>query len=451
MKSDVRMSGARPSAEESAAIAEQAYIFSFPMLMGYRYCFATFLVPSLPSYRGPMNEMHGDPVTLDHNFKDVITPNADTPYSMAAVDLRAEPMVLDVPSMSGRYYVMQFEDLFGTNPHYVGSRATGSEAGSYLLVGPRFTGDDPEGFSDVLRFETDLVFVIGRTQLFGPDDVETLRPIMASYRLEPLSTRRGTAASVPPAFEWPVWNDEASRDERFIGYVNRLLEWCQLPHPSEEAMFERFAVAGIGAGLPFDADDLDDDVRAALRSGVEQARAKIADRAENLGNKVNGWSAVEALGSRDFFDGDYLLRAAGAMAGWGGNDKIEAFYPLAREDAAGEPLSGEHAYRLRLDAVPPAKAFWSVTMYDTSYDGVAGYLVENTIGRYLINSTTPGLVPDEDGSLTIHIQHDEPDTEAGKANWLPAPEGRFYLAMRIYWPEPEALDGTWEPPPIVRL
>ena len=445
------MSCDRLSLEELAAIAEEAYIFSFPMLMGYRYCFATFLVPSLPSYRGSMNEMHGDPVTLDHNFKDVITPNADTPYSMAALDLRAEPMVLDVPAVTDRYYVMQLEDLFGTNPHYVGSRATGSEPGSYLLVGPTFTGDDPEGFSNVLRFETDLVFVIGRTQLLGPDDVETLRPVMNAYHLEPLSARLGTAASVAPAFDWPVWNDEASRDERFIGYVNPLLEWCQPPHPSEEAMLERFALAGIGAGLPTDLAELDGDVRAALRSGVDRARVKIADRAENLGDKTNGWSAVEALGNREFFDGDYLLRAAGAMAGWGGNDKLEAYYPLAREDSAGEPLSGDHAYRLRFDTLPPAKAFWSVTMYDTSYDGVAGYLVENKIGRYLINSTTTGLVTGDDGSLTIHIQHQQPDTEAGKANWLPAPQGRFYLAMRIYWPEPEALDGTWEPPPVVSV
>jgi hypothetical protein len=448
---EVVMSAEHLSPEELADIAEEAYIFSFPMLMGYRYCFATFLVPSLPSYRGAMNLMRGDPVTLDHSFKDVITPNADTPYSMAALDLRAEPLLLDVPAVNDRYYVMQFEDLYGTNPHYVGSRTTGPDAGSYLLIGPTFTGDVPDGFTDVLRFETDLVFIIGRTQLLGPDDVETLRPIMNAYHLEPLSTRLGTTAPTAPAFDWPVWNDEASRDERFISYVNPLLEWCRPPHPTEATMFERFAQAGIGAGLPFDRNDLDDEVRAALRSGVERARTKIAARVEHLGDTVNGWSAVEALGSREFFNGDYLLRAAGAMAGWGGNDKVEAFYPLARSDVDGQPLSGEQAYRLRFDTLPPAKAFWSVTMYDTSYDGVAGYLVENKIGRYLIKSTTTGLMTGDDGSLTIHIQRDEPDTEDGQANWLPAPQGRFYLAMRLYWPEPEALDGTWQPPPIVRM
>jgi hypothetical protein len=445
------MGAAHLSSDELTDIAEEAYVFSFPMLMGYRFCFATFLVPSLPSYRGPMNAMHGEPVTLDHHFKDVITPNADTPYSMAALDLRAEPLVLDVPAVTDRYYVMQFEDLYGTNPHYVGSRTTGSDAGSYLLVGPTFTGDVPDGFTGVLRFETDLVFIIGRTQLLGPDDVETLRPIMNAYHLEPLSERLGTPAPAVPAFDWPVWNDAASRDERFISYVNALLEWCQPPHPSEAAMFDRFARAGIGARLPFDADGLDDEVRAALRAGVDRARAKIAARVEHLGDTVNGWSAVEALGSRAFFDGDYLLRAAGAMAGWGGNDKVEAFYPLARSDADGQPLSGEHAYQLRFDTLPPAQAFWSVTMYDTSYDGVSGYLVENQIGRYLINSTTTGLVTGDDGSLTIHIQHGEPDTEAGRANWLPAPQGPFYLAMRLYRPEPEALDGTWQPPPVTRV
>ena len=434
--------------DEVAAIAEEAYTFCFPMLMGYRFGFATFLVPSLPSYRGPLNEMHGTAATLDSSFKDVITPNADTPYSMAGLDLRAEPLVLEVPAIADRYYVIQFVDLFGTNPHFVGSRATGPAAGTYLLVGPGFSGDIPDGFTDVLRFETDLVFVIGRTQLFGADDLPNVAAIMAGYQLATLSAHQGTPPVPSEPFDWPIWNDEASRDERFIGYVNRLLTLCQPPHPSEVAMFERFATIGIGAGLAFDAAALDDDHRAAIRAGVDGSRAAMTERVGHLGTTTNGWSAVEALGSREFFDGDYGLRAAGAMAGWGGNDKIEAFYPMCREDADGQPLDGAKRYTMHLDTMPPAKAFWSVTIYDTSYDGVAGYLVDNPIDRYLINATTPGLAYGDDGSLTIHIQHDEPASTEGRANWLPAPVGPFYLAMRIYWPEPAALDGTWTPPPV---
>jgi hypothetical protein len=214
---------------------------------------------------------------------------------------------------------------------------------------------------------------------------------------------------------------------------------------------DRFARIGLGPGRPFDADALDDTTRDALRAGVEAARERIADRVAHLGETVNGWSAVDALGSREFFAGDYLLRAAGAMAGWGGNDKVEAYYPLARVDGDGRPLDGSAQYRLTLPTPPPARAFWSVTMYDTSYDGVAGYLVENPIDRYLVNSTTPGLVTGADGSLTIHIQRDRPDSVEGAANWLPAPEGPFYVVLRIYWPESAALDGTWTPPPIVRV
>ncbi len=175
------------SMNDLQAIAEEAYVFSFPMLMGYRAAFGMFMAAGAPSYRGPLNQLHGDAQTLDHTFREVISANADTPYSMAGLDLRAEPLVLEVPEVTDRYYVMQFEDLFGTNPHYVGTRATGTAAGSYLLVGPRYEGETPAGFSDVLRFETDLVFILGRTQLMGADDLDSLRAVMNRYRLSTLS------------------------------------------------------------------------------------------------------------------------------------------------------------------------------------------------------------------------------------------------------------------------
>jgi hypothetical protein len=439
------------SMNDLQTIAEEAYVFSFPIQMGYRAAFGMFMAAGAPSYRGPLNQLHSDPQTLDHTFREVISPNADTPYSMAGLDLRAEPQVFEVPEVTDRYYVMQFEDLFGTNPYYVGTRATGTSAGSYLLVGPRYEGEIPGGFSDVLRFETDLVFIIGRTQLLGPDDLDALRAVMNRYRLSTLSAYQGKDAQPAPPFDWPLWDDAASRDERFIGYVNRLLELCQPTHPSEVELMARFARAGIGAGVPFDAASLSNEVRTALRAGVDSARVKISTRAESSSEKVNGWAGSDAFGDRSFFNGDYLLRAAAAMAGWGGNDKIEAFYPTSREDADGKPLHGENRYRLTLATAPPARAFWSVTMYDTTYDGTAGYLVENPISRYLINSTTQGLVRGDDGSLTITIQHDRPDSPEAHANWLPAPDGPFYLVLRIYMPEPAAWDGTWTLPQVQRI
>ena len=275
--------------DEARAIAQEAYVFSFPMLMGYRYGFATFLEPSLPTYRGPANAIYGEPVTLDYKFKDVITPNADTPYSMALLDLRAEPVVLEVPAVPDRYYVMQFVDLFGTNPHFVGSRATGPNAGTYLLVGPRWDGDAGEEFDGVLRFETDLVFVIGRTQLLGASDVEALGKIMRAYSLQPLSAFRGEEGPSAPLVEWPAWNDDASRDERFIGYVNFLLQFCQPTNPSEVDLMQRFGRIGIAPDASFDPDALDPAIRTALREGVADARAKMAAALESGGEEVNGW------------------------------------------------------------------------------------------------------------------------------------------------------------------
>lgn len=431
-------------------VAEEAYIYAFPMLMGYRFAFASFLTPGIPSHRGPVNTLTGSAVTLDHTFKDVVTPNADTPYSMALLDLRAEPAVLQVPAVKDRYYVFQFVDLFGTNPHFIGSRSTGSDAGTYLLVGPNWEGEASDAFDDVLPFDTDLVFVIGRTQLLGPDDVTALADVMASYRLQTLSAYRRQAGPGIPETQWPVWNDEASRDERFVSTLNFLLTFCQPIHPSEADLMARFAGIGIGLGVPFDAGTLDAETRDAIRAGIAAARQTIATKVKTISQKVNGWMSSDAFGARSWYGGNFLLRAVAAMAGWGGNDVVEALYPTAREDADGNPLTGEHQYQVTFKTLPPAKAFWSVTMYDTAYDGTAGYLVENPINRYLINSTTQGLVYGEDGSLTITIQHEQPEGAEEKANWLPAPDGPFYLVMRIYWPEKEALDGTWTPPLVIR-
>lgn len=440
------------SLEETKQIAEEAYIYAFPMMMGYRFAYATFLQPASPAYRGPANAgPFGEAVTLDYTFKDVITPNADTPYSFGMLDLRGGPVVLTVPEITDRYYVMQFEDLYGCNDLFIGSRKTGSAAGSYFLMGPTWEGEVPEGFSGSFRFETELVFLLGRTQLLGADDQPALAEIMHQYRLEPYEQYRGGEAPSLPAFDWPHWDDPASRDERFIGYMNALLPLCEPIHPSETELFARFASIGIGPGVPFDPDALSDEQRQAIVQGIAAAIETFARTLPKIGQAINGWTTAPVFGNRAFFNGNYVVRGLAAQLGWGGNDQIEAFYPATYVDANGEALDGAHTYQIRWENDPPVNAFWSLTIYDKSYDGVAGYLVKNPINRYLINSTTEGLIRDADGGLTITVQHAEPNDPVKRANWLPAPEGEFYLILRLYWPKAAALDGTWKPPLVVRV
>lgn len=436
-----------------STIAEEAYLYAFPMLMGYRFLFGSYLAKGAPSYRTPINTMTSDSHSLDWQFKDVISPNADTPYSFAALDLRSEPYVLSVPEVTDRYYVIQLEDLLGFNEHYVGTRVTGTEAGSYLLVGPRWSGDKPGGVKQVLQFETDIVFIIGRTQLLGPDDVPALKAVQEGYKLRPLSEFAGTPPlPPPPPVDWPVWNDDASRDERFIGYTNFLLTFCEPIHDDDLELMQRLREIGIEPGAAFDVDALDPDVRAEISAGVQSARARMEAAAVAIDSFETGWSDTDAFGDRAFYAGDYFKRAAMAMFGWGGNDRIEAYYPMLHVDAEGELLDGsKHAYTLTWETDPPTHAFWSVTIYDKSYDGTAGYLVKNPIDRYLINSTTEGLVRGEDGSLTIYIQNERPEDEAEAANWLPAPDEPFYLVLRNYYPDEKALDGSWVPPAIVKV
>ncbi len=440
------------TAEEISAIAEEAYIYSFPMMMGYRFGYPKYLQPTSPAYSGPPNAgPYGEAVTLDHTFRGVITPQCGHPVLVRIARLPGRTTGAVGPAVTDRYYVMQFEDLFGYNELFVGSRATGSKAGTYFLTGPGWDGDVPSGFSGSHRFETDLVFLLGRTQLLGADDTPALAEVMAQYRLEPYSVFTGGEAPELSPFDWPAWDDEASRDERFLEYLNALLPLCQPPHPDEVEIFARFARIGIGAGRPVDLAALPSETRAAIADGVARARQRLTAAAEGLGADINGWMSMAAFGDREAYGGNYLRRAAESMVGWGGNDKIEAYYPMARADADGNPFDGADNYQLRLETDPPVRAFWSVTMYDTSYDGTAGYMVENPIDRYLVSSVTEGLVRNADGSLTITLQHTEPSDPVERANWLPTPNGRFYLVMRLYWPEQDALDDTWVAPPVVRI
>jgi len=385
----------------------------------------------------------------------IITPNSDTPYSILWLDLRAEPMVLSVPAVEKkRYYSVMLCDGNTYNFGYIGSRATGNEPGDYLVVGPDWKGGTPAGIKKVFSSTTPFALAAYRTQLFNSGDMPNVVKVQAGYKVQPLSTflKQPSPSAAPTVSFLPATT--AGIKDHFFEYLDAALQFVPSSPDSTEVR-AKLASIGVGPGRTFDFKDLSVEHKAAALLGMKQGDDKVDNWLANGLKIVNGWKIGSFFGDRDFYKGDWLMRAAAAKGGIYGNDAVEATYPYTRTDAAGETLDGsKHNYTITFPAgqQPPVNAFWSVTMYD----GKSQFLIKNPINRYLINSPMlPGMKKNADGSLTLYIQKDSP-VKAKEANWLPAPNDTIYLVMRLYWPKetpPSILpagSGTWQPPAVVQ-
>jgi len=443
----------RPTAVDRKAIAEEGFIYGLPLVMNYAVQYSFVVDTANPEYMGPYNTIANKARVFTWQDTTVVTPNSDTPYSMLWLDLRAEPMVITVPAVdSNRYYSVQLVDGNAFNYGYIGSRATGHAAGSYLVAGPGWQGDTPAGIAKVFHATTEFGLSIFRTQLLDAADMPNVMKVQAGYQVQPLSAFLGQPAPpAAPAVAWPKINSELVKTN-FFEYLAFVMQFAPAG-PEEVAIRERLASIGVRPGEPFDFATLPDAEKAELALGMKEGESKVAKAADDLGKDINGWKVSSAFGDRAFYNGDWLLRAAGAKAGIYGNDAVEATYPMTKTLSDGTPLDGsKHNYTLTFAAgqLPPVNAFWSVTMYD----GKTQFLIRNPIDRYLINSPMlPQMKKNADGSLTLYIQNKSPGKDK-ESNWLPAPDGPIYLVMRLYWPKTEAPsilppgEGTWQPPAI---
>jgi hypothetical protein len=435
---------------EVKAVAEEAYLYGFPMIVGYDVLYQFFIDRESKQFKAPINQLHNEARVFTPKDTGISTPNSDTPYSMALLDLRTEPFVLCMPEIEkARYYDVQLIDLYTDNYGYMGSRTTGNGAGCYAVAGPDWKGTTPKGIKKVFRSETQLSLVVYRTQLFNPADMDNVKQVQAGYKVQPLSAFLGQpAAPAAPAIDWLKFEHDAFTT-KFAEYLDFLLQFCPPVGTAavEKPLREKFARIGIGPGKKVHHRDLPPAIKAALGDGVKAAFAKIGKTAASVGTPVNGWQIGSAAGSREFYKGNWALRAAAAKLGIYGNSEAEAVYPFTRHDANGIVLDGsKHTYQMTFapGQFPPVNAFWSITMYD----GRTQLLIDNPINRYLINSPMlPELKKNRDGSLTVYIQKD--------SNWLPAPAGPMFVVMRMYWPKTEKPSvyplgkGAWKPPAMV--
>jgi hypothetical protein len=435
--------------DEARLIAQEAFIYGYPMVDNYRIQYSYFVNKNDPEYKASWNTIYNNTRLYTPDDKAIQTPNSDTPYSYVGTDLRAEPLVTSVPAIeNNRYYSLQFIDAYTHNFAYIGSRTTGNGAGTFLLAGPRWNNEKPEGIKDVIRSETEFVFLLIRTQLFDPSDIENVKKVQAGYKVQTLSSFFGSR-SPPPApaidFPKPPGAEEQRTSLEFFNILNFILQFCPT-HPTEIELMKRFAKIGIGAGVTFNVDSLSPEIRKAIQDGMADGW-KACEKAEQRKNRGE-FSSTEIFGTRDFLKNNYLYRMVGAVGGIYGNSKEEAVYGGYFYDSTGKPLSGAQMYSLHFDSdrLPPANAFWSLTMYALP----ARLLIANPLNRYLINSSMlPNLKKDANDGFTIYISAESPGKDK-ESNWLPAPSGPFFIAFRMYSPKKEAIEGTWKQPPLER-
>ncbi|MFO1081433.1 MAG: DUF1254 domain-containing protein [Reyranellaceae bacterium] len=445
----------RPGFFKARDIAEAGFVFGLPLVMNYAVMYEFAVDRGSPQFKAPFNQIKNEASVFTYKDTAVVTPNSDTPYSLAWLDLRAEPIVISVPAVEPkRYYSVQLCDGNTYNYGYIGSRATGSEAGDYLVVAPDWQGATPPGIRKVFRSGTTLSLVIFRTQLFDPADIDAVKKVQAGYGVRPLSAFLNQPAPPPaPAIAFPKIDTELVKTN-FFEYLDFALQFAP-PQPNEAAIRAQLARIGIGPGRTFAFKDLSLEDKAEVLLGMRAGEKQVEEAVAKAGVAVDGWRVSGLPGNAAHFNGDWLKRAAAAKAGIYGNDPDEAMYPLTHDDRDGRKLDGSSsAYTLTFPAgqLPPVNAFWSITMYD----GRTQLLIKNPIDRYLINSPMlSGLKKNADGSLTLYIQNKSPGADK-ESNWLPAPDGPIYLVMRLYWPktEPPSIlpvgKGTWKPPGVQR-
>jgi hypothetical protein len=438
------------TAEEARAIAKEAYIYAYPMADNYRIQFAYFVAKDNTEYKGPYNVIASTARVFTPDDKVVQTPNSDTPYSMLGLDLRAEPLVLTIPSMEkNRYFSVQLVDYYTHNFDYIGTRTTGNGGGNFLIAGPNWKGETPKGITKVIRSETEIVLAIYRTQLFNPADLDKVKKIQSGYKVQPLSAFLGQpapAAAPDIAFIKPLTAAQQKTSLDIFNILNFQLQFCPT-HPSETALRERFSRIGIVPGQPFDSTKFSPEILAALHQGIGDAWVDFAGFKAKMDKKEV--TSGDVFGTREYLKNNYLYRMAAAILGIYGNSKDEAMYPIYTLDDAGTPLNGSNTYHMHFAAgqLPPVNAFWSLTMYEMP----SSLLVANPIKRYLINSPMlPQLKKDADGGITLHIQNPSPG-KGMESNWLPAPKGPFMVVLRLYWPKEEVLTGAWKQPPLKKV
>jgi len=436
--------------QQAYEIGIEAYTYLYPLvLMDATRRQAVNVEAGKAFGRGPMNTFTHVPTFPPADFRDVVRPNFDTLYSIAWLDLTKEPMVIGVPDTQGRYYMLPMLDMWTDVFACPGKRTTGTGAGRFAVVPPGWQGRLPEGVQRI-DAPTPHVWIVGRTQTNGEKDYGAVHQVQAGYTVAPLSqlgkTSQPVMATIDPTVDMktpPMTQVDGMVAGKYFGYAAELLK-VNLPHITDQPIVARMRQIGMEPGKSFDLGKADLAVKRALERAAPDALKAMRAKIPTLARVVNGWQMnTDTVG---VYGNYYLKRAIVALIGLGANLPEDAVYPLNIGDADGKPLTGANQYVLHFaqNEIPPAQAFWSVTLYDDHGFPTANDLKRNAIGD------RDALKFNADGSVDLYIQQASPGAEK-ESNWLPAPAGDFNLSMRVYSPKSEVTDGRWAPPAVKKV
>lgn len=435
--------------EDADAIATEAYVYLYSLVTMDLTRLQSTNVNAVGDFAAPMNVFVNVPTYPTSEMKTVVRPNFDTLYSAAWLDLTKEPMVVSVPDTDGRYYLLPMLDMWTDVFVSPGWRTTGTEAQTFLVTPPGWSGTVPDGVTQ-LKASTPYVWIIGRIKTDGPKDYDAVHKIQAGLTLRPLSQMGNDGwtpapTKIDPDVDMktpPKIQVDTMPGDKFFTYAAELLK-LHPPHFTDEPILARMKRIGIERGKSFDFDSADPVVKKAIEQAPKAAQTLMAWKTPRLAAVENFWSMnTDTMG---VYGNYYLKRAIVTQVGLGANQPEDAVYPLNLGDKEGKPLDGTSNYIIHFDKddIPPVDAFWSITLYDPQ-----GFQVANPINRFAVSSWMPFKYND-DGSLDLYFQNESPGSDK-EANWLPAPKGPFNLTMRLYAPKSAALTGKWNPPPVTK-
>jgi hypothetical protein len=438
------------SEAEAHAIGVDAYIYFYPLVtMDLTRRQSTNIEAGKEFGKGPMNMFVNVPSFPAADMKLVVRVNFDTLYSVAWLDLTKEPQVVSAPDTGGRFYLLPILDMWSDVFASPGWRTTGTQAGSFLVTPPGWTGTVPAEMSRISA-PTPYTWVIGRTKTDGPSDYEAVHKIQAGYKVTALSdwgkAPKPIEVKIDPSVDMktpPKAQADGMAAGRYFAYAAELLK-LHPPHLTDQPIVAQMKRIGIVPGQSFDIEKLPAAVKKGLEGAPEAGQRLMLWKLPTLARVANNWSMnTDTMG---VYGNYYLKRAIVAQQGLGANLPEDAIYPLNLADESGRPLDGANKYMLHFEkgAAPPVNAFWSVTLYDPQ-----GFQVGNVLNRFAVSSWMP-FKYNADGSLDLYFQNESPGKDK-EANWLPAPKDGFNLTMRLYGPKSEALTGKWNPPPVTRV